>query len=126
MRIPTALVLACSLATATSCRKDDASADPGSASDDGLIGLDVGSPSGKKKRPGNPVSVGCIQDPADPGCTDELGTTRSKSGELEFTGDTCRVNLCSGRGTCELDSDGFVACTCDEGATGSTCEKRKR
>jgi hypothetical protein len=106
-----------------SCRKDQA--ETSRPNDDDLIGLDVGSSSGKKRnRP--KVSVGCIQDPADPACAEVLGAKPSGDGEVEFVGDTCRVNLCNGRGDCDVDSDGFVACLCDEGVAGEACDERER
>jgi hypothetical protein len=126
MRISIVIALVLSLAAALSCRKDEAATtDPESASDDNLLGIDVGSQSGGKPR-GKPVPVGCIQDPADPECAEVLGVEATGDGSVEFTGDACRVNLCHDHGDCDLDPEGFVACTCDDDATGPTCDKRKK
>jgi hypothetical protein len=124
MRISLALTLACCFVAALSCNKNDpGTTDPDAASDESLLGIDAGAQPRQKK--GDPVPVGCIQDPSDPDCADVLGAEQS-NGELIFTGDTCRTNLCHGHGDCELDADGFVACACDDNATGETCKNRKK
>jgi hypothetical protein len=121
MRIAIVLALVGSLGAASGCRKDAGTTDPGSEGD--LLGIDAGAKSSKRTPQ---VSMGCIQDPADPACDEILGVTRSSAGEIEFTGDACRTNLCSGHGTCELDTDGFVTCVCEAGASGEHCDRRKR
>lgn len=125
MRARTALTLTLCLC-ALACRKDEATADPGSGG--GLMGLDVspGSEGGGPARDsGEDVPVKCITDPGDPDCAEVLGATQTDSGDYEF-GEACRKNVCHGRGDCYSDADGAVACDCDEGAGGLNCEKRKR
>ena len=122
MRISILLTLTSALAVA-GCRKDEATANPEDDDDSDLLGIDAGA---KPRKRTSKVSMGCIQDPADPACAEELGVKQSSDGEIEFTGDACRNNLCYGHGTCELDADGFVACVCDDGAGGEKCDRTKR
>lgn len=118
MRISILLALTSSLAVA-GCRKDEATAKP---DDDDLLGIDAGA---KPRKGGSKVSMGCIQDPADPACAEVLGAAQSSEGGIEFTGDACRNNLCNGHGACELDPEGFVACACDDGAAGEKCDRTR-
>jgi hypothetical protein len=123
MRIPIVLTLASSLAATAGCRKDEATANPDDGDDENLLGIDAGA---KPRKQGSKVSLGCIQDPADPDCAEVLGAVPSGDGEIEFTGDACRNNLCNGHGACELDPEGFVSCVCDDGAGGEKCDRSKR
>ena len=117
-------LLALTLVATLSCNKNDAGTNnPESTSEDELLGIDVGAQ--PKQDKGEPVPVGCIQDPMNPDCADVLGVEES-NGEINFTGDTCRINLCHNHGECDLDADGFVSCLCDDNATGDTCKKRKK